>query len=223
MADMTYSDIDARNEQNVRKALRGSVFGAATSATAVTSLTVDSTASPGTPTLNALPAGYTDFGQLSDAGAVLANGVSSADVRGWGKTTSVRRDITQNDRTIQVVGLETNKQTLALYFQVDPATITADATTGEVAFEEPDTPVARYWRILALAVDQNDSGEIYIARFFPNASVTNLGNMSFDSEKDSITFDCTLTAYNDSTLGYSSKFLAGGPGWKAIKTGMGFS
>lgn len=223
MTDMKYANIDDRDVQNVRKALRGSVFMAATSAAAVTALTVDSTGTPGTPTLKALPTGYKGFGQLSDAGAVLGNSVSSADINGWGRLTPVRRDITANQRTIQLVGLETNLQTLATYFQVDPSTITPDATTGEVIITEPDSPTARYWRILALAVDQNDSGEIYLGRFFPNASVTNMGNMMFDSDKDAITFDCTLTAYSDSTLGFSSKFLAGGAGWKAIKTGMGFS
>lgn len=221
MTNHTYADIDDRVPSNTRKALRGSVFLAPTSADPITALTVDGTVT-GTPTLKLLPAGYVGFGQINDAGAILGNSVTSADINGWGRVTPVRRDITANTRTIQMVGVETNKQTLATYFQVDPSTITPDATTGEVIITEPDSPIAFYWRVLALGVDQNDSGEIYLGRFFPNASVTNLGNMSFDSANDAITFDCTLTAYTDPALGFSSKFLAGGAGFKAISDGMGF-
>jgi hypothetical protein len=208
---LVYADIDGRNEQNVRKALRGSVFGAATSADAVTALTTGSGA-----TLNALPDGYTDFGQLSDTGAILGSSVTQADV-------PVRTDITANKRTIQLTGLECNAMTFALYFQQAPGSLTPDGTTGEVQITENDTPTVQYWRILALAVDVNASGEIYIGRFFPFCSVTKLGDIKFDSEKDVINFDCTLTAYQDSTLGYSSRFLAGGPGWQPNLTQMGFS
>jgi hypothetical protein len=222
MTDHVYADYDGRKQQNVRKALRGSVFCAKTTANAITTLTVDSSGSPGTPTLNALPAGYTDLGFLSDAGAVIGENVNSADINAWGDLEPVRRDITSDVTTLQLVGLETNKQALAAFFSVDPASITADATTGEVSIPKPSTPVAFYWRILVLGVDQNDSGEIYIARFLPNASLTNKGNMSFDSNADAITWDMTFTAYKDSTLGYADKFLAGCPGWKPLKTGMGF-
>ncbi len=221
MTNHVYSDIKSINDQNVRKALRGSLFGAPVSATAVTTLTVDGS-TPGTPTLQTLPAGYVDFGRLSDAGAVLGSSVTQTDVAGWGSVVPVRSDITANKRTIQVVGLETNKQTLAAYFQTDPSTIIPDGTTGEVIITEPDTPTVYYWRLLALAVDQVAAGEVYLARFFPNASVTNLGNINFDSSKDSVTFDATFTAYRDATLGYSSKFFGAGPGWKSLKTGMGF-
>jgi hypothetical protein len=218
----TWEDFDDRVPENVRKALRGSLFLAPTSADLITSITIDG-ADAGTPTLNVLPDGYTGAGQLSDAGLVLGNQPTVVTVPGWGRTSPVRADITTNQRTIQGVGLETNKMTLALYFQVDPSTITPDATTAEVQITEPDSPTVFYWRALALAVDQTDDGEIYLARFFPRASVTNLGNMTFDSAADTINFDCTLTAYTDTDAGYSSKFFAGGPGWKPLKTGMGFS
>lgn len=223
MPDQTYANIDDRVVQNVRKALRGSVFFAPTSAPAVTSITVDSTASPGTATLAALPTGYKGIGQIDDVGATLGNKVTKSDISGWGRVVPVRTDITAQQRTIQLNALEINKQSLATYFQVDPAAIVPNATTDEVQITEPDSPVAYYWRVLALAVDQNDSGEIYLARFFPYASVTDLTDIKFDSDKDSVSFGCTLTAYTDSVLGYSSKFFAGGPGWQALKTGMGFS
>jgi len=217
---LTYASVDGRNEQNVRKALRGSMFGASTSADAVTALT---TASDEVVSLNALPTGYSDFGQLSDAGIILGSATTTQNVQGWGRTVPVRADITQDTRTMQLVGLETNKMTLAMYFQTDPSTITPNETTGEVQIVEPDTPTVLYWRMLALAVDQNDAGEIYLARFFPYCSVTKFGNMMFDSDKDVISYDATLTAYEDSTLGYSSMFLAGGPGWQPQLAAMGWT
>ena len=222
MVDMTYASVDGRKPGNVRKALRGSVFAAPTSSAALTTLTVDSVGSPGTPTLNALPAGYEDMGTLSDAGAVLARAVSASDINAWGYLEPVRRDITSDVSTLQLVGLETNKQTLAVYFQVDPSTLVPNATTAELEIAKPVTPTAFYWRILVLGVDQVDAGEIYIARFLPKACLTSIGNMSFDSANDTINYDLTLTAYVDDVLGYADKTFLGGAGWQSLKTSMGF-
>lgn len=222
MVDMTYADVDGRKPGNTRKALRGSVFFGLTSVTAITAITQDSIASPGTPTLKALPAGMEDIGTLTDAGAVLARAVSSSDVNAWGFLEPVRRDITSDVTTVQLVGVETNKQSVAVYHQVDPATLTLDATTAELAVAKPVTPTAFYWRVLILGVDQVDAGEIYIARYLPKACLTSIGNMSFDSANDPISYDLTLTAYIDDVLGYSDKTFYGGPGWKSIKTDMGF-
>ena len=222
MVDHVYADFDKRTQGNVRKALRGSVFFALPSVAAITTISVDSVGSPGTPTLNTLPVGYTDIGFLSDAGAVLAEAVTSVDVAAWGDLEPVRRDITADVTTVQLVALEVNKQALATYFGVNPTSLTADATTAEVSVVKPSSTTSFFWRVLVLGVDQTDAGEIYIARFLPNACVTNKGNMTFADSGDGINFDCTLTAYKDSTLGYADKMFFGGPGWKPIKTQMGF-
>ncbi len=42
------------------------------------------------------------------------------------------------------------------------------------------------------------------------------------SEESELAYPLTLTATPDSTVGYSVRFLFGGPGWRAQLTKMGF-
>jgi hypothetical protein len=223
MADLTYSQIATKKQDAVLKALSGSVFIAEYSAAAITTLTVDSIGSPGTPTLNALPAGYLDMGYLSDAGAIIGESVSTADIAAWGEVEPVRRDITSDVTTVHLVGLETRKENLSAFFGVDPTTVTANATTAEVSIPRPSRPATRYYRMLVLAVDGPASAEIYVARFLPRVALSAKGDQTLASSGSlGIEWDSTWTAFTDPVLGYADKFFAGGPGWKPIKTDLGF-
>lgn len=223
MTDQVYADIASRQNQLIRKALEGSVFGAAHSAAAITTLTVDSTGAPGTPTLNALPAGYEDFGFLDDNGAAFSDAVSTSDVTSWGTVEPTRRDITSDVSTLHVVMQETKLATIAAYTGVDASSVTADSTTGEVSISKPTRPSTKFYRIFALAVDLSDAGEIYVAQFWPRAAVTDKGDQSYTSGDTGIWWDTTWTAYTDSALGYAVRFMFGGPGWKSLLTDMGLS
>lgn len=77
--------------------------------------------------------------------------------------------------------------------------------------------------LLALAVDSSDAGEIYIARFLPRVKVTDKDDQKLSFAEDGITWAVTLTAFLDSTLGYSERFLFGGPGFGALLTDTGFT
>lgn len=207
-----------KNHQNtlIRKALEGSTFIAPTTSAAVTSLTgADSS-------LNALPAGYNDLGWMSDDGAQFASDVESSDVTSWGAVEPTRRDIVSDVTTLEVSLQETNKHTIGLYTGVDMTAVTPDATSGEVAVSKPDRPPNRHWRILTIGVDIADGGEIYIARFLPRASVTDKSDQAFNNGDDPMGWPVTMTAYMDSTLGYSERFYFGGPGWEALLGAMGF-
>ena len=223
MTDLAYADIASKQNDLIRKALEGSVFFAPYSAAAVTTLTVDSSGSPGTPTLNALPTGYKDLGYLDDNGATFADAVATSDVTSWGKVEPTRRDITSDVSTLHIVAQETNLQTIAAYTGVDASAITADATTGEVAVSKPTRPKASYHRMLAIGVDLSDSGEIYVAQFWPRAGLTDKGDQVYASGDVGIWWDTTWTAFTDPTLGYAVRFLFGGPGWQALLSSMGIS
>lgn len=223
MADLTFADVDTRNDKLARKALRGGVWIAPEGTALPSSLTIDSTGSPGTPTLNAFGASFKGLGWIDSSGAVIASAVTSSDTTGWGGTEPLRRDIISDVTTFQVVALETNKTTMATFWGVDPATLTADATTGEVSVVKPTTPQALYYAAIILGVDGPASKEIYNAYFCPRVSLTNKGNQVFaTADGDNLKWDMTFTAYTDSAAGYAVDFRSGGAGWKPLITDMGF-
>ena len=218
MAGSAYDDVQARNAALIMKALEGSVFIAPYTTTAITALT-DS----GDKLLATLPAGYEDLGWLSDDGAQFSRDVDTSDITGFGSVEPLRSDVNSDVTTLQVACLETSKQTIGLYTGADMTTITPDPTSGELSIEKPARPGFKYYRLLALAVDLTDDGEFYVARFLPRARVTDYDDQAFQSSDDSpITWSATLTGYSDPVLGYSERWLFGGPGWASRLAAMGF-
>lgn len=210
---------ELKKHQNhlIRKALEGSVFAAPVTAPAVTALT-DTTSE-----LLAVPTGYVDLGFMSDDGAQFSAEIDSSDTTSWGSVEPTRRDITQDVTTLQGFFQETNKMTIALYTGVDAASMTPDATSGELKVDKPDRPASRHYRILTIGVDLADAGEIYVARFLPRASVTDKDDQAFQSGDDPLGWPVTMTAYKDAALGTSESYFFGGPGWKALLADMGFT
>lgn len=207
-----------RNKQTelIRKTVDGSVYVAPIAADPITTLT------DADKLLTALPVDYDDIGWLSDDGAQYSTDVETSDVTSWGSVQPTRRDITSKTTTLQVACHETKKSTIGLYTGADMDAVLADATTGEVSVEEPDRPKARTYRVFTLGIDDGDAGEIYIARFQPRAQVTDFDDQAFQSGDDPLMWPVTLTGYFDSTLGFSQRYLFGGPGWSALLTKMGF-
>lgn len=218
MAGAAYDDVQQRNAALIFKALQGSVFIAPASAAAVTALT-----DPTDKLLAALPASYEDLGWTSDDGAQFSRDVDVSDITGWGSVEPLRSDVNSDVTTLQVSCLETRKVTIGLYTGADMTANTPDPTSGELGIEKPARPGFQYYRVLALAVDLSDDGEYYVARFLPRARVTDYDDQSFQSSDDSpVTWSATLTGYSDPVLGYSEKYLFGGPGWAARLADMGF-
>src|SRR5690606_39198531 len=133
-----------------------------------------------------------------------------------------RRDITQDVTTLQGFFQETNRMTIALYTNVDAASMTPDATSGELVVDKPDRPATRHYRILTIGVDLADAGEIYVARFLPRASDDEKDDQAFQSGDDPLGWPVTMTAYKDAALGTSERYYFGGPGWAALLADMGF-
>src|SRR5690606_18678140 len=158
---MSYAEIEQRKQALIRKALKGSAFIAPISAPVIETLTSGSGSD-----LATLPEGYGDLGWLTEEGLPFGRDVTQSDITSFGSTSPTRSDVTADTTTLTVVAQETKLLTIGLATGADLAAIKADATTGEVRIDKPETPSARYYRVLALAVDQSDSGaEIYIARF----------------------------------------------------------
>jgi hypothetical protein len=217
MAGVAYDTLQNRQQALIRKMIEGSVFIAPSSATAISALTDTDKL------LKALPSGYEDIGWLSDNGASLERKVDAPEVKAWGAVEPVRTDIISDVTTLKIECLETKKATIAMYSGADLSAVTADPTTGEVDIAKPARPGIQYHRVLVIGVDLTDNGELYVARFLPRARVTDYDNQVFQSSGNNpLTFGATLTAYVDSTLGYSERWLFGGSGWAAITSSMGF-
>jgi hypothetical protein len=217
MTGVAFDTLQSKNNELIRRTIDGSVFLAPFSADPIASLTdTDKLLKP-------LPAGYADLGWLDDSGATMARSVDTANATSWGAVEPTRTDITKDTKTIKVIAQETSAQTIGLYTGADMTGITADPTSGEVDIATPSRPSVRHYRCLVLGVDLTDVGEIYMAKFYPRVSVTDYDDEKFQSKADDpVTRGVTLTAYIDSTLGYSARDLYGGSGWFSLKTAMGF-
>jgi hypothetical protein len=171
--------------------------------------------------LKPLPTGWDDLGWLSSDGAQFSRDVSTSDVTSWGSVTPTRSDVTSDTSTMSVTAQETKLLTIGLATGADLAAITADAQTGEVSIEKPTRPSSKHYRALSVAVDLGDAGEIYVARFLPRAKVTNYAEQNFGGGDDPVVWGVTLSGEEDSSLGYSERWLFGGAGWLALLDDMG--
>lgn len=216
----TYDDLQSKKSDLIRKALDGSCFAAGQNATPIERLTGP------TGELLALPTGtgvnaWGDVGYLTSDGMQQSRESSQSEVTSFGRQTPTRTDITADVTTVTISAQETNLRTIGMATGFDMATV-RPLQGGEVVLRKPARPSPRIYRILNLAVDLNDAGEIYIARFYPRAKVTSFGEQPFGGGDDPILWPVTLTAEMDDDLGFSEAWHFGGPGWRAILDDMGF-
>jgi hypothetical protein len=218
MTDTTWAALKDKKQQLLRKATDGSVFVAPIGSTAITALTAGSGSA-----LQTLPSGYEDVGWTTDDGAQFARSVDGSNTTSWGSVEPTRSDITKDTTTLKFVAQETKLLTIGLYLGIDTSGLTADATTGELIVPRPSVPVNPYYRVLMLAVDEGDGGEIYIGRFLARARVTDYDDQPYKNDDNVIGYGVTMTGYEDSTLGFSEEQFFGGPGWKALLADMGLA
>lgn len=210
-----YASLRDKKTELIRKARDGSVFVGASSVTAITALTSTSSS-----TLATLPVGMVDVGWTTTDGVSFSRTTETSDVRSFGSVEPTRSDVTSDTITMACTMQETSLITLQLYTGADLTGTEANHTTGEYSIEKPDRPGFTYYRVLGLFVDDGDAGEIYIARYMPRARVTEFGEQQFNDGDEAITYPVTFTGYEDSTLGYSHRWIFGGPGWMALLADM---
>lgn len=213
---MPYSTLRDKKTELIRKARDGSVFVGKSSVTAITTLTTGSSSD-----LATLPVGMTDLGWTTTDGVSYSRTTETSDVRSFGSVEPTRSDVTSDEITMSVSAQETSLITLELYTGADLSAAEATAVTGELQISKPARPGFTYYRVLGLFVDDGDAGEIYLARYMPRARVTEFGEQQYNDADEAIVYPLTFTGYEDSVLGYSHKWLFGGPGWEALLDEMG--
>lgn len=225
----SYDALANKQRALIRKALDGSVFRAPylTAAGAPTAqiaaLTAYTAGPPAVIDLVALPANWDDLGLLTTDGASFAQDTTTSDVQSWGSVTPTRSDIVSDTTTLTVVAQETKASTIGIYTGLDAAAATPATNTGEISLPKPTRPAGSYHRLLSLAVDLTDAGEIYIGRYLPKAKLTNRGEQAFGGGDDPISWSFTFTGEVDDAVGYSERWIFGGAGWNAILEEMGWS
>lgn len=225
----SYDALANKQRQLIRKALDGSVFAApfALPNGTPTAPIVDLTAKTGTAPnevidLVALPTEWDDLGLLTNDGASYASDVTTSDVTSWGSVTPTRSDIVSDTTTLTVVAQETKALTVGIMTGVDVAAMVPAVDTGEVSIPKATRPAGKYYRLLGVAVDLSDAGEIYVARFLPRAKLSNRSEQAFGGGDDPISWGFTFTGEVDDALGYSERWIFGGAGWFALLDEMGF-
>lgn len=214
----TLEDLDQKQTELIRKVQAAAIFYAPI-ATAIPA-TFTSTAAA---TLTALPVGWTDIGLVTkDDAYTWARAVEMAETRSHGYVDPTRRDITQNVSSLAFTAQETKLKTLEVYHNVDLTGVTADATTGEFTFNDPLQAATRYHRVLAIGRDGLGTSAIYIIRVMPRAILSEPGEQNWSDENE-LVYPMTMTATPDSALGYSIRYVFGGPGWKSLLTQMGIT
>lgn len=215
-------DLDALQEHQshlIRKALEGSVFIAPFSAEPITAMTSGASSA-----LVALPDGYVDVGLVEKSTAVTwSRNINTEEVMAWGDIFPVRRDITRDDSQLKFSMLETKRTALELYYGLDLSSTTANATTKEVSFAQPSRPQTKFYRVFGLFQDGEGDDAIYLGRFYPRASVTDMSDQKWDDDSDPLLWEVSLSAVTDTDLGYPVKHFFGGPGWAAVLADTGFT
>ncbi len=213
----TFASLSDKNSGLIRKALDGSLFVAEMSADPIEDLTSGAGGA-----LAALPTGYQDGGLMTDEGIRFSREVETSDVTSWGRVEPTRSDVTRDVTGIQVDFQETKALTVSMYTGVPITAMVPDATTGEIRIPKPAKPSAKYFRLLALAVDETEDGdEFYIARFFPRAKVTDFSEQAWSKGDDALVWGMTFNATVDEELGYSQVDILAGPGALALQDAMG--
>lgn len=214
----TFSDLNVTKNQLIRRAKAGAVVIAEMDVAIPATLTTTSAA-----TLVTLePDDWKPFGWMTTEGVNYERTTESTDTNSFGSREPTRSDVMRDEISMTATAQETKLLTIGLSTGAELAAIKANATTGEVQVEKPDTPRLRFYRALGLFLDHNDDGlEIYFGRFMPRAQIGDFGSQGYNEDENGINYPMTWRGKKDEAAGYSHKWFWGGPGWKALLTDMG--
>jgi len=158
-----------------------------------------------------VPAGYKPVGLVTkDDGASWSRDQNSEDVQSLGYAEPTRRDITSDVTGLSFTMQESKKLSMELFHGLDLSAITTDAD-GNFYFDKASRPATRKYRVLALGKDGDGPDAIYVARWLPNAQITENGEQAW-SEGEEVKYPATFTAYTDDKFGTSLREIWGGPG-----------
>ena len=202
----TFTDVKGHKGSNIRKILEMAIFIKPV-ADADTEITKVYTTATGL----TVPAGYIPVGMVTKGdGASWSRDQESSDVESYGYAEPTRRDITKDVTGLSFTMQESKLQTMELFHGLDLSGVTTDAD-GNFFFDKASRPAQRKYRVLALGKDGDGPDAIYVARWLPNAQITENGDQAW-SEGEEVKYPASFNAYTDDEFGTSLREIWGGPG-----------
>lgn len=137
----------------------------------------------------ALNAAFRDVGYITEDGVTTSTATDTTDIRAWQNGDTVRKVQTSHDFTISFTMLETNKESLELYY--GNFTAGPGGTPGSVQVKGDQG-----WRgrLVLNVVDGDDLIRIVM----PDAQVTEREDVPYVNG-DAVTYGVTMTCYPDGT------------------------
>lgn len=201
----TFAEVKGHNRDLIRKVLEMSIFvkPVEDSDTEITQVW------DGTGLV--VPTGYVSVGLVTKGdGASWTRDQSTSDTESMGYAEPTRRDIVTDVNGLSFTMQESKRQVLELHHGIDLAGVTTDAN-GNFYYDKPARPSVRRYRVLALGKEGDGPEAIYLARWLPNAQVTENGEQAWVEESE-IQYPATLTGFTDDEFGTSFREIWGGPG-----------
>lgn len=202
------------NAKNIRRPIFGGVFLASEDAPLPTTLV----ATGGQVTL---PAAFESVGRISEEGLVMASDREMQEVRGWGSTSVLRRDVQSIDVTLQFAMLETKRIAYEVAAGLDLSDVEMSAD-GEWKFTMPSQPPTKYWRAIAIGADGAGAARYYMAKVFGRVSLTEQDDETWaNSDEAPLMRNVTLGSDEDDEAGGPYTEFLFGPGALAAAERMG--
>ena len=217
MPDTTLEAIANQQAALIRKIQAASIFMAPATEAVPTSFTAGATAA-----LQSLPTAYKPIGYVTkDDAYTWSREVDVAETTSHGVVDPTRRDIISVTSGLQFSAQETNKAVLEAFHNIDLSSVVPTATTGEVSFVDPLAPATRAVRLIAIGRDGIGANAVYIIRVMPRAILTGVDDQTW-SDTDELVYPLTYSATPDGQLGYATRYVFAGPGWKSQLVTAGF-
>ena len=203
--------------KNVRKALNVLAFVAPITTAVPDALTGASGA------MKELSADWTPLGIFTTDGGEITPDVSVDDVDGLGYAEPVRSDLTKATKTIKLNIFELfRKEMLSLTHGVDLSQVKANATTGEVVFDDPLLPSIPEKRLLLVAADGPADDEWLMGWCFTRAKLVSMPTIGLKAT-DPITGDLEFKAFAAEAAGTACRNYYGGSAMLKHRDITGFS
>lgn len=218
MTTTTYeAELASNQPSNIFKALGGIIWVAKDNVAVPAAFTSGATSE-----LVVLPSvSWFKLGLLTKGdGVTFSRDINTEDEEAWGYSEAVRTDITTDSTSAAFTLMEQNKQVLEMYDFVDLSAVTANATTGEWAYNKPLNSSLTYRRMIYMAVDGAGTDRRYRFKIMPRAQVVGVNDEVWATGA-STKFPCQIRATPDPTLGYAVRNIFAGPGQKTRNVAAG--
>lgn len=210
----TFNELKGHNKDNLRKALEMAIFvkPREDSDEEITKIW--------SPTEGLIiPTGYMSVGRTTkDDGATWSRDQENSEVTSHGYAEPGRTDIVGDVSGLAFTMQESKRTVMEIHHGLDLSNITTDAD-GNFYFDKASRPRTRPWSVLALGKDGDGPDAIYMARWLPDATVTENGEQAW-TEGDEIKYPATFTARTDEAVGTSLREIWGGPGLDHVAMGF---